>query len=299
MEKYKDILIIYDSGLDYFISHFEKKGLQTKRSFKRLSFISRILRRIFIFLNLSQGFWYGNWKKDLLNFKTILIFAGLDTGIVKFIRKTNKQARILYWYWDPVFRIGLPKKSIFKNVEIWSFDPRDCIDYNFKFNTTFYFSDISLPKSTKEYDVFFIGNDKGRIENLQQLKCKLTNLGIKGYYHIIPDKKKNKKRQDKPIPYTDYLNILAKTKVLIDVMPLGQSGLTIRTMESIFFNMKLITNDHSIIDHDFYLPENIFIIGEDNEETLVDFINSPYIELEDKIVKRYDVSNWLERFNIK
>lgn len=298
MDSYNNILILYDSGLDYFISHFEKKGLQTKRSFKKLSLISRIFRRIFIFLNLSQGFWYGNWKKDLLTFRTIIIFARPDVDIVKFIRKTNNQARIIYWYWDPVFRIGLPKKSIFKNVEIWSFDPRDCIDYNFKFNTTFYFSDISLTKCTKEYDVFFIGNDKGRIEYLQQLKNKLTNLGFKGHYHIIPDKKQNEKKQYKPIPYSDYLNILSKTKVLIDVMPLGQSGLTIRTMESIFFNMKLITNDHSIINQDFYLPENIFIIGKDNEDMLVDFINSPYRELEDKIVKGYEVSNWLERFNI-
>jgi hypothetical protein len=167
-----------------------------------------------------------------------------------------------------------------------------------KFNTTFYFKTILLPKSTTEFDVIFIGNDKGRIDFLQNLQSKLNKFGVKGYYYIIPDKQQDEKKRYKQIPYSDYLQILSKTKVLIDVIPIGQSGLTLRAMESIFFKKKLITNDNSIINQDFYRNENIFIISQDNEDELINFINSPYLELGDEIVERYEVCNWIKRFNI-
>jgi len=296
--KYNDLLILYNSRLDYFISCFEKRGIRTKRTYKKSSFLSRVLRRTFEALNFSQDFWYGDWKRDLSSFKTVIIFADSYFPVLKFIKGNNRDIRIIYWYWDPVFRLRLPKKIIFETAEIWSFDPSDCLKFGFKFNTTFYFSNIFLPKNTPEYDVIFVGNDKGRMEYLQKIRVRLTKLGIKGYYHVIPDRQEHEKKQRKEIPYVEYLKIVSRTRVLIDLIPFGQSGLTIRAMESIFFNKKLITNDPFIINQNFYTRENIFILGKDNGEKLRDFINSPYKQLDNKIVKSYDVSNWLKRFNI-
>lgn len=297
MNRYEDLLILYNSALN-FLPYFEEKGIEAKRTYKKSFLPSRVIRRVFEFLNWSQGYWYGDWKKQLKSLKTVIVFANLQFQVVDFIKKNNKDIRIIYWYWDPVFRIGGPKKWMRDAAEIWSFDPDDCVKYNLKFNTTFYFSNICLPKNNIQYDVFFIGNDKGRVEFLKELEQRFVKLNIKGYYHVISDKHEGEKKQFKRIAYSEYLNIVSKTRVLIDIPPIGQSGLTIRIMESIFFKKKLITNDISITTHDFYSAENIFIIGKDNEDDLIEFINSPYIELEDRIVKQYEVSNWLERFNI-
>ena len=297
MDEYKGLLVLFDSGLD-FIPYFQKKGIQVKGIYKKSFLPSRVFRRIFEFLNWSESYWYDDWKSQLSSVKTVIVFANLHFTVVKYINKKNINIRIIYWYWDPVFRLEPPKKWMRNTAEIWSFDPEDCIEYNFKFNTTFYFSDISLPINNIQYDVFFIGNDKGRVEYLQKLEGELTKLGFKGYYHIISGKKEKENKHFQRISYLEYLKIVSKTKALIDIVPFRQSGLTIRVMESIFFKKKLITNDHSIINQDFYSAENIFIVGKDGQDGLVQFINSPYIELEDKIVKRYEVINWLERFNI-
>lgn len=296
--EFSDLLILYNSGLD-FIPYFKKKGIYAQPTYKKFPFVSRVFRRIFESLNFSQGMWYGDWKRDLPALKTVIVFADLHFEVLKFIKKRNKDIRIIYWYWDPVYRVGTPQKRIFNYVDIWSFDPEDCFRYSFNFNTTFYFNDISLPKNCIEYDVFFIGNDKGRAQYLQQLERRLSKVGIKGYYHILSHKPESKKHNYKQIAYPEYLNIVSRTKALIDIMPFGQSGLTIRVMESIFFKKKLITNDNTIVTHDFYTAENIFILGKDDENRLIEFINSPYLELEDDIVKRYEVRNWLERFNNK
>lgn len=297
MVKYKELLVLYNSGLD-FIPYFEKEGIKVNQTYKKSFLPSRVFRRIFESLNFSQSYWYADWKKDLPFLKTVIVFADLHFEVLKFIKKCNKDIRIIYWYWDPVFRLGPPKQWMNNIAEIWSFDPSDCVNYCFKFNTTFYFSSISLPKKNIEFDVFFIGNDKGRVKYLQDLQTRFTKMGIKGYYHIIPDKSEDEKKKYKQIPYSEYLNIASKTRVLIDILPFGQSGLTIRAMESIFFNKKLITNDNSIETQDFYTSENIFIVGKDSEEGLIKFINSPYIHIQESIVKQYEVTNWIERFNI-
>jgi hypothetical protein len=297
MNKYRNLLILYNSGLD-FIPYFKDRGINVTRIYKKSFFPSRVFRRIFEFLNWSESYWYADWKLHLSSYKTIIVFANLHFKVLKYIIKKNPDIRIIYWYWDPVFRIGREKKWMRNIAEIWSFDPQDCIKYNLRFNTTFYFTNILLPQNDIEYDVFFIGNDKGRVEYLQKIEHKFSKLEIKGYYHVISDKKEKGKKQVKRISYLEYLEVVSKTKTLLDILPIGQSGLTIRVMESIFFKKKLITSDDSIVNQDFYRSENIFVLGKDNENTLLKFINSPYIELEDGVMQRYEVTNWLERFNI-
>ena len=46
----------------------------------------------------------------------------------------------------------------------------------------------------------------------------------------------------------------------------------------------------------FYRSENIFIYGEDKIENLANFIDTPYAEVEEEIVKYYDFDNWILRF---
>ena len=59
---------------------------------------------------------------------------------------------------------------------------------------------------------------------------------------------------------------------------------------------KLITNYSEIKEYDFYDKENIFILGEDDPEEFVGFINTNFKKIDDEILKKYDFKNWLEKF---
>ena len=262
-----------------------------------LFFLSRVTRRIFKVLNVSQKYWYGDWKKNLPSIKTIIIFAPCDLEVMKFIKKVNKEVRVIYWYWNPTLRVGIPDRKISNLAELWSFDPEDCRKFNLNFNTTFYFKNIVIIKSKIEFDVIFLGFNKGRKKYLEELEKLLIQHGIHAHFQIIPDREEDKKNYLKTIPYYEYLKLVSKTKALIDINSIGQSGLTLRAMESIFFKKKLICNDKSIIYQDFYKQENIFILGTDNEEKLKDFINSSYAPLDEMVIEKYDIKNWLARFN--
>ncbi len=87
-----------------------------------------------------------------------------------------------------------------------------------------------------------------------------------------------------------------KSKSILDFVSIGQSGLTIRPLEALFLKKKLITNDKFIKNFDFYHPDNVFILGKDKMEYLSDFLEKPFIEIEESITSKYDFSNWIKRF---
>ena len=87
------------------------------------------------------------------------------------------------------------------------------------------------------------------------------------------------------------------SKCILDVGNNDNAGLTVRVMESLFLEKKLITNYKNIVKYDFYNKNNIFIIGVDNLEQIKDFINSPYEKIDSEKIKYYDFESWLKRFN--
>ena len=286
----KNILILFNS-IPYFLNYFNIKGVTGNFALTEIPFQLKIIRKVTRLLGLSQVYWLDSWKKKIVSYDTIIIFAPVEEiEVFSFIKKTNPDAKIIYWYWNPLFRINKINQQILKGVEIWSFDPKDCQKYNLKFNTTFYFKNLVLPVMDIVYDVVFVGMDKGRKELLNKIYGRMVGMEIKTVFHIIHDIKNQ-------ISYASYLKIVAASKVILDIVPKGQSGLTIRTMESLFFGKKLITSNESIVDQKFYKKQNIFILGKDDESQLKEFINSPFIEIEDSIKLDYDLNAWLNRFN--
>ena len=86
------------------------------------------------------------------------------------------------------------------------------------------------------------------------------------------------------------------SKAVLDIVQDGQVGLTIRTMETICYRKKLITNNTDVINYDFYNPDNIFVIGKDDINDLNEFINRPFIDIPDEILIRYNFCDWVKSF---
>ena len=60
---------------------------------------------------------------------------------------------------------------------------------------------------------------------------------------------------------------------------------------------KLITNNSSVVEYDFYNPKNIFVIGQRSNDELNAFIETPYEPVSDSIVEKYTFSSWVKRFH--
>ncbi len=89
--------------------------------------------------------------------------------------------------------------------------------------------------------------------------------------------------------------IYKKSSCVVDYQSEDQSGLTIRTIECLAHKCKIITNNTSIMQADFYNPNNIYIYCDISHFSVpVDFIKSAYFETPKSIVNKYSIEGFVK-----
>lgn len=91
----------------------------------------------------------------------------------------------------------------------------------------------------------------------------------------------------------EIISVLADTKVVIDIEHPNQNGLTMRTIEMIGMQKKLITSNRNVMEYDFYNPNNILVVDRENPHIDISFMHSEYHDIDDAIREKYCLSSWL------
>lgn len=266
---------------------------------KRIHLFGRISRSILMSFEIFLPSLIGDWIKSIDEYEQIILFADYShtDRLAKYISKKTRlsKTRLIYWYWNPVSISTNP--SYIKNLggyELWSFDMNDSNQFNLKFNTTFYSNQIVLSIEDIAYDIYFVGVNKGRLTKIDELKKLFISLNLNFLAYVVDE---NNPENTLPfITVEQNLQNISKTISILDIMQEGQSGLTLRVMESLFFEKKLITTDKQIIKEPFYTPNNIFILEHDKINNLPDFLSTPYQKIHQDIVDYYDFDSWVRRF---
>jgi hypothetical protein len=280
-------------------------NIEHKRLYKDIPQWLKIIRKIHFLLNLPyKRIWWLTKpiKNDKQNYDAVILFdsAFYLKEYSRFIEKNISAKKYILFYWNPIWFTCVPNK-ISDHWEKWSFDKYDAKSFNIRYNGTFFVeSYLSKFNKTKTIqDLFFIGKDKGRYNDIKTLESNFYNLGLKTEFLIINDRPLNflsKHQYSKPISYDKVLAQISKSRMLLDYNQKNQSGLTLRVMESIFLQKKLLTSNSKIIEYEFYNPNNIFIISEDKKLShLNDFIRTPFNPIKKEILEEYMFSNWLYR----
>jgi hypothetical protein len=277
-----------------------KNGCDVLWTRKNFNLFDKIINFFFSRFLSYDFFDRKNWWKDCLGYETIII---IDST-----KDTLNQSKIIENHVSPKTKLifyMVNMASYTSNLDLfsnrwskWSFSRKDSMKNGLKYGETFFFKGFSenLPTVKTVYDSFFIGLDKGRLSYLNQTKKQYENLGLHSLFYIVDNvkalfNKKYKKRLD----YYGVIDLVNSSRSITEIVMLGQEGLTLRSMESIFLKKKLITNNPEIRNKNIYNPNNIFILGEDNIKDLPLFLNKPYQEIDNKIVDSYIYSNWLKR----
>lgn len=297
-------LILVNNNNYFFVSQGKKYIIHN--IFSSNNKLHRILRKVWLKYNFPfKRILFKEWINKVKTVDTIIIFdSGNASYIIKYLYKKYPQKRIIFWYWNPIDRTIPVEKINREKCEVWSFDPKDCRKYNLKYNEQFYFSEntnrIDTKINSQCSDVLFIGTDKNREVLLNRIGKKLDEIGVSYTFYLVKslEEKENSENitYQKMLSYPEVLSYINKTKVIIDIAK-GQSGMTLRPLESLFLKKKLITNQSEILKEDFYNPNNIFIWGYDNENRLSSFISSRYDDSNgEQFRNKYDFDAWIDRF---
>lgn len=222
----------------------------------------------------------------------------LPEEVIKVATSKSKHSIVLFW--DSFDKLKGQKEMIPFFDTCFSFDANDCINYNLKKNTNFYFVTESI--DNPENDVFFIGTFDNRFKNLQKIINTINKKGLKGRAKLYsPDEKIVKENTnesitflEKIIPFKDSYVYNQQTKIILDLRHKNQTGLSFRPFEALGMRKKLITDNSQIINYDFYNPNNIFIIKDYSSDIPDWFFTTPYKDIDDDIYRKYNLENWIK-----
>lgn len=231
------------------------------------------------------------------------------------LRRLNPNAKFINFHWDPIEPGYDYTKTIKYFDKVYSFDYKDCQDYsNIKYLPLFYLDEyekfrINKINIKKEIDVLFIGNWTNykryhlvkKIENLcSQNKLRFYfylyfSFSIQSIIYIIRKGIIPYESKHKLLSHNEILNLFAITNTVIDFPSSFQSGLTMRTFETLGAGKKLITINKNIRNEPFYDPEYISILDINNLKLDVDFIrHAPLSSIGEKI-NDYSIKNYINR----
>lgn len=224
----------------------------------------------------------------------------LDYGFeIQFAERVRPytNAKIILFFWN---HFREEHHQLLKNAQqssaiddIYHFDILEAKALGLKHNSSFYSKQMQLPHSEQTSDLFFGATDNGRKERADHYKKAFDKLGITSHYYILPSRGND---QAGYLTYADYLKLTSGSRGILELLREGQSGVTLRTFESIFFNKKLVTDNLAISGYRFYDPQNIFLLQERDLKELPEFLNTPYRPVASEIIEFFDAKNWAKRF---
>ena len=214
----------------------------------------------------------------------------------------GRSDKLSAYQWDGLDRYPLVYKRIDLFDRFFVFDVNDLSKSEKLLPlTNFYFDDI--PISEDKTDVYFVGTYmKNRIDLLLKLarKCKELGLTTSINLNICSAQKAEKLKEEpitiitKPISFTQNIINVSKSKIILDFANNVHFGISMRTFETIGYKKKLITNNELVKKYDFYNPNNIFVIENDQLDGLEEFLSIPYEDLSNEINTKYSFTNWIK-----
>jgi len=248
-----------------------------------------------------QSLWYDKWKREIRDYDTVIVFdANLNWQMLSYIKKKNPNVRLIVWYWNTINDENRLDEKYRSLCEIWSFDKKDCERYGIHQNIQFYYPN-DIENKCILYDALFVGREKGRMQKLKEICDLLQETGLNVYTYVSRDKKGKgypEKKILKPIEYKENLKLISQSKCIIDIPKAGQTGMTWRVLESVFYSKKLITTDKTIAEAEFYNPANIFIWDNPDKSELKEFFAIPFEPVDDEILNEYTFETWIKNFGI-
>lgn len=276
-----------------------KHGEVVFQAYRYQNRIAYRLRYLLHLLHIDEGRLFS-LNPEIIKYETNT-FAIVDSlvyePIIAQLRHLFPNSTIKYLYTNIVACKASMNPNILRkyHCQLYSWDIQDCNKYDLIYQRSSYEEKLAVVGLPNKYDLCFIGVDKGRYKSIKALEEYSKKNGLRFFTHICANHnflKWTHSYYKSPIPYEEYLAATMQSSCIVDFVQKGQSGTTMRTMEAIFLNKKLISNNPLLKEMDFYHPENIFIAEDDSYEGLVSFLKTDMVPVEPEVLVRYTYPEW-------
>lgn len=258
-------------------------------------------------------------KNDIFDYLYIYGATMIDKEIIEMITNGIIVEKTILYLVDSV--IGSKRyEDIFPYFDvIATFDRKDYEYYKGKYKRVkllpLFYSPNYIRNENEdcqvEYDVSFVGTiHSDRLKFLEQIKKQLDTWGLTTnyycylpsrfmfyFYYITKPEFRNKKKTDfayKKLTSKEIAGIMQKSRCILDAQYPKNTGLTMRTFETLGMRRKLITTNKDVTNYDFYNESNILVVDRDSPELSKDFFAIEYKDIPEKIYSKYYIDHWSE-----
>ena len=235
-------------------------------------------------------------------------------SMIQKLRNLFPNAYFVLYFPDSVRNNPSARQIIPLFDDCYTFDKDDTGAFGIKFLPLFYSDNmraIANAEVKKKYDLFFVGTvHSDRYNFIKKIVNQYEGKGLKAftwfyfpsrvlYYKMLIENRKIRKAPKNefaflPIPATELAKLLASSSVVLDIQHPKQTGLTMRTIETLGAKKKLITTNNQIKEYDFYNPSNILVVDRKNPIIPDSFMNTPYVDIPKEIYEKYYIDTWCE-----
>ena len=291
MDKRKICFVRAKLKKDYVFDGIANSGYRIIIPYTDRNIFLRVCRELWTRFKLPKtSIWYNKATKNIEQEIVIVKDPLITADFICYLRQYNPNCKIIFDYDNRVAR-SLDPESIRKYVdEIWSYDEDDCTKYGLRKKGHAYLDVYQTrPNPERKYDVFYVGRDKGRLDQIHDLEEKLQAQGLRTYFYICADREYltwKKKEYRHFLPYEGYLELLKESRAILNIVPEGQRSITQREMEAVFDGVKCITNTKGILDFELYDRSRYYLL-DDNYGGISEFLNTPFKEVDDSELRKY------------
>jgi len=244
----------------------------------------------------------------------VLVINGqtLSKRFLRSLRASYPVALFILYMWDSVDNRRHVSRNFAYFDRILSFDPADAAFYGLCLRPLFYTAQFSLvnPQASFTYDLSFVGTaHSDRYDVVSRLSNTLPPA-IRTFWYLylqapwvfyayrLLKAGMRRSRLDEfsftALSMSAVNDIFVSSRAILDIAHPRQSGLTMRTFETLGASKKLVTTNSAIREYDFYHPDNIAVIDRRSPSIDATFLRTDFSPCSPSIVSRYSLSGWLD-----
>ncbi|MGV8135514.1 MAG: hypothetical protein AB2L20_09890 [Mangrovibacterium sp.] len=245
-------------------------------------------------------------------FDTVILIRGerITLKILQLVKKANPRARFIYYQWDS-FRENPNAANIYRFFDkVFTFDRNDSREKKLNYLPLFYSNENrsgSSPSEPIKYDLVFVGGDHtDRYTIVKKLRKNLTAQNKQFHVRLVTTKLSLMKKKllyrkkfgrindndfvTTPFSPAQIAVLMQQSIAVLDINNPVQSGLTMRTIETLATGKKIVTTNPFIQYEPFYNPGQILVIDRENCAVPGTFFTDQQFE---NTVKHLEVNRWV------
>lgn len=253
----------------------DKSNKQRITDFLLKNKIRRLTRGLIDFICYDEGELYDACQKASVSYDNVVVLflnasfvyrPYVAHTLIKY-KQTLTNLKYVLLYLD-IIESGVSMNANYLRENgvfdfVYTIDKADSIEYKLPLWNTLYSKAERYDSIELQMDMYFCGASKKRWDVFERLAKDTAKHSVNLVMDIVPTEIESSIQRNNNInilpkgKYLSYEEVLLRelqAKCILEVVQKGQSALTLRPYEAVVYNRKLLTNNRSILEFEFYDP---------------------------------------------